>query len=611
MIRQHRMPFGSEVLADGAVRFRLWAPAAAPVRLCLEGCEDEDNLLDLEPRDGGWHELVTERAAHGSLYSYVIGDGPHVPDPASRYQPRDVHGPSQVVDPARHDWRDGGWEGRPWKETVLYELHAGSFTPQGGFCGIIERLDYLKGLGVTAVELMPVADFPGRHNWGYDGVLPYAPDSSYGTPEDFKQLVEAAHARELMVFLDVVYNHFGPDGNYLHLYAPDFFTDRHHTPWGAAINFDGAASRNVRDFFIHNALYWLEEYHLDGLRLDAVHAILDDSSPDILEELAEQVRRGPGADRHVHLVLENDDNQAVYLQRAPAGSPRWYDAQWNDDLHHGLHVLATGEDQGYYLDYVDKPLERLGRSLTQGYAYQGDPSRYRGGEPRGSASAHLPATAFVGFLQNHDQVGNRAMGDRIAGLSPPEAVKALSAVLLLAPGIPLLFMGQEWGETRAFPYFCDYEGELGDNVREGRRREFSRFPEFSDPAARERIPDPNDPRTFETAVLGWTVPDGAGHRQWLDLHRQLLDLRAKVIVPLLDRLDTGAGHFRQPAGRTLVAGWPLAGGGELNLHANLSGEACTSAPEGPRECIYLTHPDNPGLIQKGAWPAWFVAWSLK
>ena len=340
--------------------------------------------------------------------------------------------------------------------------------------GVIDKLDHLATLGVTAIELMPVADTPGRRNWGYDGVCLFAPQSAYGRPEELKALVDAAHGRGLMVFLDVVYNHFGPEGNYLHVYAPQFFTDRYHTPWGAAINFDGGF-RPVRDFFIENALYWLEEYHLDGLRLDAVHAIRDNSTPDILVELAETVRRRVGTGRQVHLVLENDDNASRYLERDRDDRPRWYTAQWNDDAHHALHVLLTGEDAGYYGDYSDAPARHLGRTLAEGFAYQGEASPHRGGSPRGTPSKRLPATAFVPFLQNHDQVGNRAFGDRISTLADADAVRAAVAVLLLAPSPPLLFMGEEWAARQPFPFFCDFGPDLADKVREGRRREFARF----------------------------------------------------------------------------------------------------------------------------------------
>src|ERR1700685_660674 len=351
--RRYNMPFGAECLDDASVRFRLWAPAAHQVEVCLAGGNGSVQI-PLEPCDKGWLELVTNVARPGSQYRFRINGAQDVPDPASRFQPRDVHGPSEVVDPNAFDWRDGDWSGRRWEEAVIYELHVGAFTSAGMFSAVRERLDYLADLGITAVELMPVADFPGRRNWGYDGVFLFAPDSIYGRPEDLKEMVQGAHERGIMVLLDVVYNHFGPEGNYLRSYAPQFFTDRHRTPWGDGINFDGPESRIVRDFFIHNALYWLTEYHFDGLRLDAVHAIIDDSTPDILTELADAVRRTIEPDRHVHLILENDSNQARYLQRGEHCRPKWYTAQWNDDVHHALHVLITGERAGYYIDYYTR-----------------------------------------------------------------------------------------------------------------------------------------------------------------------------------------------------------------------------------------------------------------
>ncbi|HVL35964.1 MAG TPA: malto-oligosyltrehalose trehalohydrolase, partial [Burkholderiales bacterium] len=417
------MPFGAELTGAG-VRFRIWAPQARSVDVSMNG-----EHLPMQRREDGFFEL-TARAAAGTRYRYRIDGGAEVPDPASRFQPQDADGPSEIVDPAAFAWADGGWRGRPWREAVIYELHVGAFASQGRYGAVADKLAHLKALGVTALELMPLADFAGRRNWGYDGVLPYAPDSRYGRPEDLKALVQAAHKAGLMVFLDVVYNHFGPKGNYLHTYAPQFFTDKHKTPWGAAIDYGVPA---VRAFFLHNALYWLEEYHFDGLRFDAVHAIVDDSPRHILEEIAATVReRLPG--RHVHLVLENDANQARFL-----GEGR-YDAQWNDDSHHAYHVLATGESDGYYGAYAEAPAKHLARCLAEGFAYQGEVSPFSG-EPRGEPSAHLPPERFVDFMQNHDQIGNRAHGERLASLADEKALKALSAILLLAPSPPLLFMG--------------------------------------------------------------------------------------------------------------------------------------------------------------------------
>lgn len=596
MQRRHRMPFGAEVLDDGSVRFRLWAPSAKTVGLCLGDATEP--CLRLGPEGNGWFSLVTARAHAGTRYRFAIDDGLRVPDPASRFQPEDVNGPSEVIAPAAFVWRDGEWRGRPWAETVLYELHVGSFSPEGNFAGVKKRLDYLRDLGVTAIELMPLADFPGRRNWGYDGVLPFAPDSAYGRPDDLKDLIQTAHEKGLMMFLDVVYNHFGPEGNYLHAYAKTFFTDRHSTPWGAAINFDGEGSATVREFYIHNALYWLNEYHFDGLRFDAVHAIHDDSHPDILEELAHTVSAAAGAQRQVHLVLENDDNEARYLTGA-------YRAQWNDDIHHALHVIGSGESGGYYADYADAPLRHLGRCLTQGFAYQGDPSAFRNGATRGEPSAHVPITAFVSFLQNHDQIGNRAFGERITAIAKHEAVRALTAVFLLAPSPPMLFMGEEWGTQQPFPFFCDFDAELGRAVTEGRRKEFARFPEFADEGARDRIPDPNSVETFQSAVLDWSALARDDSEQWLAFHRKLLAIRAREIVPRLSNVPVGNGEYETFGDRGLSVRWALSDNSRLILIANLGD---VSRPYGggiPGRLLFQI-----AEIVDESLPPWSVFWFL-
>ncbi|MFL6648926.1 MAG: malto-oligosyltrehalose trehalohydrolase [Sulfurifustaceae bacterium] len=599
------MPFGAEALDNGTVRFRLWAPGAQAVELCFVGAGAEARFAMTRQAEG-WFETVQAVRA-GSRYHYRMGGDRGVPDPASRFQPEDVHGPSQVIDPRTYVWSDSAWRGRPWEEVVLYELHVGSFTAEGTYAGLERKLEYLRALGVTAVELMPLADFPGQRSWGYDGVLPYAPDAQYGRPDDLKRLIDKAHALGLMVFLDVVYNHFGPEGNYLSQYAPAFFTDRHHTPWGQAINFDGPGSRTVRDYYIHNALYWLEEYHFDGLRFDAVHAIRDDSTPDILMELADAVARGPGRERHVHLVLENDDNLARYL-KPDANGRRPYDGQWNDDIHHAMHVLATAESAGYYADYADAPLEHLGRCLAEGFAYQGDASAFRHGEPRGEPSVDVAPTAFVSFLQNHDQIGNRAFGERITRLAPPERVRALSAIFLLAPSPPMLFMGQEWATERPFPFFCDFGPELAQAVTEGRRKEFARFPEFSDPQARERIPDPNDPATFAQAVLDWDAVERDASADWLAWHCEVLRVRHAEIVPRLAQLASGAGRYALLKERGLQVEWMLQEGGVLRLLANLS-DVPLAVPTPSGRIIYKYSPAAAEPWSGGQLPPWAVVWS--
>jgi len=556
----------------------------------------------MQPASEGWYH-VDAAVARDTRYAFRIDGHQLVPDPASRFNPDDVHGPSALVDPLAFAWPDAAWRGRRWEEAVLYELHVGTFTPAGTFEAAVGRLDDLAALGITALELMPVADFPGARSWGYDGVLPFAPDSSYGTPDDFKRLVAAAHARGLMVLLDVVYNHFGPDGNYLGLYAPQFFNARHQTPWGAAINFDGPGSRTVRDFFLHNALYWLEEYNLDGLRIDAVHAIRDDSSPDFIEELGAAVRKGPGAHRHVHLILENDLNQARFLARDADGKPRCATAQWNDDVHHAAHVILTGERDGYYVDYATQPLWYLGRALAEGFGYQGEPSAYRGGHSRGEVSLDIPPVAFVNFLQTHDQVGNRAFGERIGHLAAPEPLRALTASLLLAPSIPLIFMGEESGAGSPFLYFCDFHGDLAAAVREGRRAEFGRFERFGAPASRERIPDPNAETTYAASRLDWNQRDGGAARAWLELYQGLLAIRRDVLVPHLAAASHGEFHVLAP-GR-LAVHWPLGPRAVWHLLANLSPESAMRDPLPPGEVVYCSQDVDEDL------PPWLVRVSIE
>jgi maltooligosyltrehalose trehalohydrolase len=602
VLRVHRMPFGAELLAEGGVRFRLWAPALSGVSLRLDGLPDRP----MTPVGDGWFETVVAGAVAGSRYAYCLPDGGTVPDPASRRQPADVHGPSEIVDPEAFVWTDAAWRGRPFEEAVFYELHVGTFTPAGTFDGVAAELDRLARLGITAVELMPLAEFPGRRGWGYDGVYPFAPEASYGTPGALKRLVCAAHARGLMVFVDVVYNHFGPEGNYLARYAPAFFTPQHRTPWGDAIDFAGPRARVVRDFFIHNALYWLEEFHADGLRLDAVHAIHDTSRPHLLEELADTVHRRCGANRHVHLVLENDRNQAGLLARQAGGdTPRWYAAQWNDDVHHAFHVLLTGERTAYYADYADAPAAHLGRALTSGFAYQGEPSAFRGGVARGEPSAHLPPTAFVTFLQNHDQVGNRALGDRLAGRVPARALQAATAVLLLAPSPPLLFMGEEWAVTTPFPFFCDLGPTLAPLVREGRRREFAHDPAFRD--ALDRLPDPTAEATFATAVLQRPDARTARARRWQRLVGELLAVRHREVVPRLRETARGDGETLGSHG--LALRWRLGDGSTLTLLANLGPHAVRAVPPGGR-LLWASSPSALRRLAGGMLPGFAVAASL-
>jgi maltooligosyltrehalose trehalohydrolase len=598
-------------LSDGTARFRLWAPAQSTVTLVVETDGPPIELAMGDAADG-WFELATDRAAADARYRYRFADGFAVPDPASRYQPDDVHGASQVIDPTRYAWQNDGWTGRPWEEVVLYETHLGCYSPEGSFDGARRRLDHLVQLGITALELMPLADFEGRRNWGYDGVLPFAPDSSYGTPDALKRLVDEAHGRGLMVFLDVVYNHFGPSGNYLHRYAPGFFTDRFHTPWGQAINFAEPEARAVRDFMIHNALYWLQEYRFDGLRFDAVHAIRDDSRPDILEEIAATVRAEIGDARYIHLVLENDDNEPRYLRRDEDGKPRHYVAQWNDDFHHAAHVIATGEERGYYLDYAKAPVRNLARALAEGFVYQGEPSPHRGGTRRGGPSAGLPPTAFVSFLQNHDQVGNRAFGERLAMLVEEAGLRALTAVMLLSPQIPMLFMGEEWASERPFLFFCDFVGDLARAVREGRQREFAGLHDQAGASEERPIPDPNSPNTFARSTLDWREAERAKGARQLALVRHLLALRRSAIVPRLAAIAGNSGRYETEGEAALWVCWELGDGSRLTLVANLApcpADDLDWALEGD-----MLHGEPEGWAATGrirSLPAWSMCFALK
>jgi maltooligosyltrehalose trehalohydrolase len=600
------MPFGAETLPDGSVRFRLWAPKAQRIDLSLEG--GKNRTVPLTRLEGGWFELVTGDATAATGYRFQVDGEMKVPDPASRFQPADVHGPSEVIDPRVFDWTDDNWWGRRWQEAVIYELHVGAFTAEGTFRAVEEKLDYLCDLGITAVELMPVADFPGGRNWGYDGVLPYAPDNSYGRPEDLKHLVQSAHAKGLMIFLDVVYNHFGPAGNYLNVYSPQFFTNRHRTPWGDAINFDGPDSRVVRDFFIHNALYWLEEYHFDGLRFDAVHAIVDESAPDILTELAQVVRHTLGGERRIHLILENDDNASHYLHRE-GNRVQLYDAQWNDDVHHCLHVVITGESDGYYADYAQQPVHHLCRCLTEGFAYQGEFSEYRH-SARGEPSANLPPTALVSFLQNHDQVGNRAFGERILQIAPPQAVKAAMEILLLAPSPPMLFMGEELGAATPFLFFCDFHGELASAVTTGRRNEFARFAKFNSPSTRENIPDPNALETFLHSKLDWASLKLDEHISWLDFYRHLLAIRRREVVPRLQQVSVRLCNSSDAPVPGLLIDWSLADGTLLHLRANLGNQWGGNDLQSGGDIIYSSTPEAAQASERGALPPWSVLWSF-
>jgi maltooligosyltrehalose trehalohydrolase len=555
---------GAVMLDSERTRFALWAPDAKNVGVQLYEDGQPGQLLPMDGQADGWYVLES-RCPGGSAYQFKIDDDLLVPDPASRAQQSDVHSPSLVVDPQAFAWRHTEWRGRPWHETVLYELHVGTL---GGYAGVEAHLARLARLGVTAIELMPIAEFPGERNWGYDGVLPYAPEASYGTPEQLKHLVDCAHGHGLMVFLDVVYNHFGPDGNYLNSYAKGFFREDKHTPWGAAIDF---RRPQVRDFFIDNALMWVNDYRLDGLRFDAVHAI---ESPDFLQAMARHIRESVG-ERHVHLVLENEHNQASLMQEG-------YDAQWNDDGHNALHVLLTGETEAYYEDFAHQPTEKLARCLSEGFIYQGDVNRK--GDARGEPSGHLSPSAFVLFLQNHDQIGNRAFGERLSLLCAEPALRAATTLLLLSPMIPLIFMGDEWASEDPFLFFTDHHGELAEAVREGRRAEFAAFAAFNDEERRELIPDPNHRDTFVASQPSFDELDFQQDGPWVQLYRQLLALRRDEIVPRL--LGASALGCKVLAHGAVSASWQMGDGSLLRIDLNLSQEAVLIEPLGSAELLF-------------------------
>jgi maltooligosyltrehalose trehalohydrolase len=553
-----RPSFGAKPTRDG-VSFRLWAPAARRVDLQL------GRRHAMQRRQDGWFVADIAGLPAGSRYSFRIDDEIDVPDPASAFQPEDVFGPSEVIDHGAFAWRATEWRGRPWEETVLIETHVGTFTAEGTYRAMIDRLDHLVATGVTALELMPLGDFAGKRGWGYDGVLWYAPDSAYGRPDDLKALIDEAHLRGLMVFLDVVYNHFGPEGNYLGRYAPTFFTDA-KTPWGSAIDY---RVPQVRAFAVENALSWLTDYRFDGLRLDAAnHIIAIPGEQSMLHDLSIAVGElARATNRHIHLVLENGDNRASLLDAEQDPPDGRYRAQWNDDYHHAWHVLLTGEHAGYYGDYQTPRLD-IARSLASGFIYQGEISEFWGKRARGEPSGALPPSTFVNFLQNHDQIGNRALGERLESLASPQRIEAALAVTLLAPMVPMLFQGDEWGATTPFPFFCDFRDWLADAVRQGRRREYAwAYDTYGDD-----VPDPLDPATLRSAVLDWTSRTSRQDAR-LALVRRLLALRHKLIVPRLRGARFGEAEATDDGG--LSAHWHLGDGSALHLTANLSDHEIT------------------------------------
>jgi maltooligosyltrehalose trehalohydrolase len=554
--------FGARPATDGT-SFRLWAPAARRVELLLP------KPRPMQRGEDGWFCAEIAGVGAGARYKFRIDGEIDVPDPASAFQPDDVSGPSEVIDHLSYRWRADEWRGRPWQETVLIETHVGTFTREGSYRAMIEKLDHLVRSGITALELMPLADFAGKRGWGYDGVLWYAPDSAYGRPDDLKTLIDEAHLRGLMVFLDVVYNHFGPEGNYLARYAPNFFTEA-QTPWGSAIDY---RVQEVRDFAIENALNWLREYRFDGLRLDAVNTIVEAGEISILHDLSAAVG-GLAAEskRHIHLVLENGDNRASLLDPAQEPPRGKYRGQWNDDYHHVWHVMLSGEAQGYYGDYQRSPRQGLARALCSGFVYQGEAAAFWGGKHRGEPSGGLSPSAFVNFLQNHDQIGNRALGDRLESIADPKAIEAALAVTLLAPMTPMLFMGEEWGSKAPFPFFCDFQGDLANAVRNGRRREY----DWAYAKHGDEVPDPLATATFQSAVLDWQACNEPAGEMRLALVRRLLAIRQREIAPRL--AGAAFGDARADDNGLLTANWRMGDGAILRLTANLSTTEISNAP---------------------------------
>ena len=503
----------------GGVRFRVWAPAASELTLVVhDGAARGEYPV---PRDEeGAFDLIVDRAAAGDRYAYRLDGGDCRPDPASRFQPEGVHGPSEVVDPSRFEWTDSRWRGRPATDRIVYELHVGTFSPEGTFAGTQARLEALRDIGVTAIELMPGADFAGRRNWGYDAVCLYAPSRAYGRPDDLRRLVDRAHQLGMEIIFDVVYNHLGPEGAYLSAFNDEYFTTRHATPWGPSVNLDGPGATMVRRFIVDNARHWISEYHADGLRLDATHALIERDNGAIIREIVKEARAA--AARPVFIHAEDHRNLAAMIEDEARGG--WgLEGVWADDFHHVLRRSVAGDSAGYYADFGGT-IDELVRTIQRGWLFAGQPSMHLG-EPRGTDPSAIPMYRFVVCIQNHDQIGNRAFGDRLHHHVTAECWRAASALLLTVPMTPLLFMGQEWAASNPFQYFTDLEPSLGGQVTEGRRREFAHFPEFADEQTRRSIPDPQAPATFEASRLNWEERGEPGHRAVLELYRALIGLR--------------------------------------------------------------------------------------
>ncbi|MGC6133138.1 malto-oligosyltrehalose trehalohydrolase [Enterobacter cloacae] len=571
--RTFQKQWGAEFISGDVVRFRVWAEGQQQLTLRLA-----ERDLPMTAVGNGWFQIDVPDVTHGTEYQFVLQDGMAVPDPASRAQKGDVNGPSVVIDPGRYQPINPDWAGRPWEETVIYELHIGTFTPQGTFRAAIDKLPYLAELGITQLEVMPVSQFGGSRGWGYDGVLLYAPHSAYGTPEDFHAFIDAAHGLGLSVVLDIVLNHFGPEGNYLPLLSPAFFDAQRMTPWGNGIAYE---REPVRHYILDAPLFWLTEYRLDGLRFDAIDQIKDTASKHILQQIAETIREAL-PERHIHLTTEDSRNVIFLHPRDEKGATPLFTAEWNDDFHNAAHVFATGETHAYYQDFAFEPEKKFARALAEGFVYQGEVS-LQTGHSRGVECNTQPPTFFVDFIQNHDQTGNRAQGERLITLAGADKTRVLLAALLLSPHIPLLFMGEEYGETNPFLFFTDFHGDLAKAVREGRAKEFTGHSGHDGD-----VPDPNDEQTFARSKLDWHNVTTAQGKSWLRFTRSLLVLRHRYLVPLLRPGGTVEGKIVKTAPGMVAVSWSFPTG-TLSLALNignkpvdvpaLAGETLFSWPE--------------------------------
>lgn len=598
------MRWGAQLTANG-VRFRLFAPAfrdgPGAVLLVMDHAPEPVPMHSL---GDGWFEIVSSEAHAGTLYRFRLPDGNVVADPASRFQPNDVQGASEVIDPGTYLWQKADWSGRPWGEAVLYELHVGTFTPEGTLQAAKTRLGHLAALGVTAIELMCLTDFPGTRSWGYDGVLLFAPDSAYGRPEDLKTFIDAAHEHGMMVILDVVWNHFGPEGNDLPRCFPQIFSHQHKTAWGSGLDFDGPGCAEVRGLILDNALYWIEEFRADGLRLDAAHEMHDDSSKHILDELAERLRAFADAQtspRLVHLILETEDTVSSRLARTAEAAETAYSAQWNHAIDHLLGAAMAGECSAHDPENTHE-IEEIGKALADGFVAGANCSAE-------DSKVLVPPTAFVSFIQTHDLIGNRPFGDRIHSLAAPEAVRAIAAVYLLAPQVPMIFMGEEWAASTPFPYFCDFHGELADAVRKGRCEEMSKSGQLSEDELK-RVPDPGAESTFRSAQLRWDELDAEPHRSQLDWYRRVLTARREQVIPRLGTLTQACGSYEVLSPAMVCVHWTLGKKATMHLAANFSQR--NSPPFSvPGDVLWLEGSEEPTDAGQICLRPWSIRWSVE